>query len=153
MNAADAVAAQPPVRGCCLGFDFGLRRIGVAVGQTLTASARPLATVNHGDAPDWARIDALLREWRPVALVVGLPLGLDGGEQPITRRARAFGVALTERSGLPVHYHDERYSSREADARFVAQRQAGTKRRRHAADLDAMAAAIILESWFAARHA
>ena len=149
MSATDAA----PPSGCCFGFDFGLRRIGVAVGQTLTASARPLATVSHGDAPDWERIDALLREWRPQALVVGLPLGLDDGEQPITRRARAFGAALATRSGLPVHYQDERYTSREADARFVAQRQAGTKRRRHAADLDAVAAAIILESWFASHHA
>lgn len=131
-----------------LGFDFGLRRIGVAVGQRITATAQPVQTLPaHDGAPDWAAVRALMNTWQPAALIVGLPLQLDGSEQAISQRARAFGAALAKRCHLPVHYVDERFSSREAESRFVEQRKAGTKRRRDAAALDAVAAAIILENW------
>lgn len=133
-----------------LGFDVGTRLIGVAVGHPLTASARPLATIAMRDgSPDWARLDGLLREWQPEALVVGLPLALDGGEQPMTRTARRTGRALGERYGLPVHFVDERHSSQEAARRFAGARAAGLRRRRDAATLDADAAAVILETWLA----
>lgn len=136
-----------------LGFDFGMRRLGVAVGQHVTLSARPLETLSVRQGhPDWARVDALLAEWNPAALVVGLPLQLDGSEQAMTSAARAFGTTLAKRSGRPVHLCDERFSSREAATRFAAQRQVGSKRRHHAADLDAMAAAVILESWLTHHH-
>ncbi|HET6633017.1 MAG TPA: Holliday junction resolvase RuvX [Rhodanobacteraceae bacterium] len=142
---------QAPVAGGdarYLGFDFGLRRIGVAVGQSLTASARPLRTLAaHDGVPDWQPLDALVAEWQPAALVVGLPLDVDGNEQPISRAARAFAAALASRYRCPIHFCDERYTSREANARFVEQRRAGSKRRRDAAALDAAAAAIILETW------
>lgn len=146
-------AAAAPVDGCCLGFDFGTRWIGVAVGTTLTGSARALETLTpHDGGPDWPRIDALIAQWRPVALVVGLPLTLDGGEQPHSRRARRFARELGERSGRPVFLHDERHTSQEAAARFALQRRAGLRRRRDAANLDAAAAAIILESWLTTAH-
>ncbi|MGH8125927.1 MAG: Holliday junction resolvase RuvX [Rhodanobacteraceae bacterium] len=131
-----------------LGFDFGARRIGVASGNRISQSARPLpALLSHKGQPDWVRIDALLAEWRPEVLVVGLPLTLDGGEQAITRGARAFADALAKRSKLPVHLVDERHTSQEAARRFAAQRAAGAARRREAANIDSLAAAVILESW------
>ncbi|MDN5924064.1 MAG: Holliday junction resolvase RuvX [Xanthomonadales bacterium] len=147
MSSEDQIpAADPGAR--YLGFDFGMRRIGVAVGQRITASAQPLLTLAARDGvPDWTALDSLMRNWHPAALIVGLPLQLDGSEQDISRSARAFGAALSKRCQLPVHYFDERFSSREAEARFIEQRKAGTKRRRDAAALDAVAAAIILENW------
>ncbi len=133
-----------------LGFDVGTRLIGVAVGNTLTAGAEPVAIVKVRDRrPDWNRLDALLREWQPEALVVGLPLTRDGGEQAMTRNARRFAAALGERSQLPVHLQDERHSSQEAARRFAHARAAGTRRRRDAEKLDAMAAVVIVESWLA----
>lgn len=133
---------------CVLGFDYGARRIGVASGNRISQSAQPLAPLAaQAGQPDWSRIDALLSKWRPEALVVGLPLALDGGEQKITRNARAFANELAARSNLTVHLMDERHTSQEAARRFAAQRAAGTARRRDAANLDSLAAAVILESW------
>jgi putative Holliday junction resolvase len=139
--------------GCVLGFDYGARRIGVASGNRISQSARPLAALvaNNGE-PDWTRVDALLVEWQPEALVVGLPLTLDGGEQAVTRGARAFAEALQRHSGLPVHMVDERHTSQEAARRFAAQRAAGAARRRHAENIDSLAAAVILESWLAQKR-
>ena len=136
--------------GCVLGFDYGARRIGVASGNRISQSARPLPVLmaNAGQ-PDWQRVDALLREWKPDALIVGLPLTLDGGEQSVTRGARAFADAIGQRSGLPVHLVDERHTSQEAAHRFATQRAAGAARRRDAANIDSLAAAVILESWLA----
>ncbi|HKZ11229.1 MAG TPA: Holliday junction resolvase RuvX [Rhodanobacteraceae bacterium] len=134
--------------GCVLGFDYGARRIGVASGNRISQSARPLpALIANKGEPDWVRVDALLSEWQPEALVVGLPLTLDGGEQAITRGARAFADALGTRSKLPVHMVDERHTSQEAARRFAAQRAAGSARRRDAGNIDSLAAAVILESW------
>lgn len=134
--------------GCVLGFDYGLRRIGVASGNRISQSARPLPIlmVNAGE-PDWSRVDALLAEWKPDALIVGLPLTLGGGEQKITQAARGFAVKLGDRSGLPVHLVDERHTSQEAARQFASQRKAGAARRRDAANIDSLAAAVILESW------
>jgi putative pre-16S rRNA nuclease len=143
----DALAADPAA--CVLGFDFGQRLIGVAVGTRLSG-ARPLATVGHSDAgPDWTRIGALIGEWRPARLVVGLPLTLDGAEQAMSRAARAFAAELGTRYRLDVALVDERLSSAEAARRFAAMRAAGTARRKHAAEVDAIAAQVILENWFA----
>jgi putative Holliday junction resolvase len=133
-----------------LGFDVGTRLIGVAIGNALTAAARPLDVIKvRQDQPDWTALDDLVHQWQPAALVVGLPLTRAGGEQPMTRRSRHFAAILGERSGLPVHLHDERHSSQEAARRFATARAAGTRRRRDAALLDALAAAVILESWLA----
>lgn len=139
---------------CVLGFDVGTRLIGVAVGNSITASARPLMTLAvHSGVADWPRIDALLAEWQPHTLVVGLPLTLDGGEQKITATARRFAQRLRQCSGIAVVLSDERYSSQEASRRFAADRAAGLRRRRDAAHIDADAAAIILERWLAQPHA
>jgi putative Holliday junction resolvase len=136
------------VSGCVLGFDYGARCIGVASGNRISRSARPLAALTaRAGQPDWSRIDVLLAEWEPDALIVGLPLTLDGGEQAVTRAARAFADALAERSRLPVHLADERHTSQEAARRFAAQRAAGSARRRDAANIDSLAAAVILEGW------
>ena len=135
---------------CVLGFDVGSRLTGVAIGNRLTATARALAVVAvRDDQPDWEHLDTLHREWQPDTLVVGLPLTLDGAEQPASRRARAFAGKLTERYRLPVMFVDERHSSREAAERFAAGRAAGLRRRREAAAIDAEAAAVILERWLA----
>ncbi|HEU0277343.1 MAG TPA: Holliday junction resolvase RuvX [Rhodanobacteraceae bacterium] len=134
--------------GCVLGFDFGTRWIGVASGNRISRSARPLAALAaRGGQPDWERIGALLVEWRPEALVVGLPLTLEGQEQKASRGARAFAQTLGQRSGLAVHLVDERHTSREAAGRFAAARRAGATRRRDAANIDSLAAAVILERW------
>ncbi|MGH8121327.1 MAG: Holliday junction resolvase RuvX [Rudaea sp.] len=131
-----------------IGFDYGTRRIGVAVGNRITGGARALEVVGNGaNGPDWTRLLALLREWRPDALLVGLPLTLDSGEQGNSRGARAFAAELHKRHQLPVVMVDERLSSREAAARFAARRAGGVARRKHAAALDAVAAEIIVEQW------
>ncbi|TAN06191.1 MAG: Holliday junction resolvase RuvX [Rhodanobacteraceae bacterium] len=133
---------------CVLGFDYGARWIGVASGNRISQSARPLAALTaQSGQPDWSRVDALLSEWKPEALIVGLPLARDGSEQKTSKAARAFADALGKRSRLPVHLVDERHSSQEAARRFAAQRTAGSARRRDAANIDSLAAAVILESW------
>ena len=139
--------------GCVVGFDFGMRRIGVATGNRISTSAQPLPPLSaKGGEPDWNRVTSLIAEWKPEALVVGLPLTLDGGEQAITRGARAFAGELGQRSGLPVHLVDERHTSQEAARRFAGQRASGNARRRDAANLDSLAAAVILETWLRERE-
>ncbi|WP_049622591.1 Holliday junction resolvase RuvX [Frateuria defendens] len=130
------------------GFDVGSKVIGVAVGNPLTAAASALAAVpvREGE-PDWAQLDALRAEWQPATLVVGLPLTLDGAEQPASRLARRFAERLRHRYGLPVVLVDERHSSQEAARRFAHARAAGLRKRRDAARIDATAAAVILERW------
>jgi putative Holliday junction resolvase len=131
-----------------LGFDYGARRIGVAVGNALTRSARALEVVTNSDAgPDWHRLDTLLREWRPQALLVGLPLMMDGSEQANSRNARAFADTLGTRYGIVPQLVDERLTSHEAARRFAERRARGESRRKHAHTLDAVAAEIIVETW------
>lgn len=139
------------LRGYVLGFDFGLRRIGVAVGQSATNTANSLETVSHGQNPDWSAIDRLVKEWKPVQMLVGLPLGPEGDETEMSKAAREFGAALEKRYSLAVAYADERLSSRAAESRFAELRSTGSLRRKHARRLDAMAAQIILESWLQSR--
>lgn len=135
-----------------LGFDFGLRRTGVAVGQTLSASATPVTVLKMTDGvPDWSLIDGLIKEWAPDRLVVGLPYTMHGGEQDITRRARAFAAELERRYPCPVLTVDERLSSKEAEARLRELRQQGRRRVRRE-DIDCAAACVILESWFHSQH-
>jgi putative Holliday junction resolvase len=139
---------------CVLGFDVGSKLTGVAVGNPFTASARALATVSMRDGePDWQRIDALQKEWLPATFIVGLPLTLDGAEQPASRAARRFADQLQQRYGLPVAFIDERHSSQDAARRFAEARASGLKRRRDAAHIDAEAAAVIVERWLIESHA
>jgi putative Holliday junction resolvase len=138
--------------GTLLAFDFGHKRIGVAVGQTLTGSANALAVVAVAAKPDWATIGGIIDEWKPVALVVGLPLAADGGETGMSEDARRFGRRLEGRYGVPVWYEDERLTSFSAEQRFVDARSRGGMRRKDAALKDAMAAQIILENWLQSAH-
>jgi len=131
-----------------LGFDYGGKRIGMAFGQRITGTATPLAVVANSPAgPNWNEIDRAVREWRPDALVVGLPLSLSGDEQAMSIAARAFGAVVAQRYSLPVHAQDERMTSIEADRRFAVARRAGTRRQKHAAELDSIAAQIIVENF------
>lgn len=132
-----------------LAFDYGRRRIGVAVGQQVTGSASALGTIANGhNGPDWARIDALIREWAPTRLLVGLPTLADGRPGALAGAIRGFCRSL-ERHGLPVHLVDERHSSQEAGERLVAGRRAGSRGRIARPDVDAAAAAVIAERWLA----
>lgn len=123
-----------------IGFDYGEKRIGVAVGQTLTTTATPLTTLaaRYGK-PDWSKVRTIIDQWRPDALVVGLPLNMDGTEQQATKEARRFARRLQQHHPLPVHFADERLSTREARDR----EHAGVPRQGR----DAVAAQVILEGW------
>ncbi|WP_156322102.1 Holliday junction resolvase RuvX [Winslowiella iniecta] len=129
-----------------LSFDFGTKSIGVAVGQQLTGTARPLTAIKAQDGiPDWNLIERLLKEWQPDLVVVGLPLNMDGTEQPLTARARKFANRLHGRFGVPVELHDERLSTVEARADLFAR---GGFRALTKGSVDSLSAVIILESWF-----
>jgi putative Holliday junction resolvase len=133
-----------------MAFDFGRRRIGVACGDTVSRSAAPLdaITVDRG-GPRWEDIAALIREWQPNMAVVGLPYNVDDSESSMSRAARDFAAELARRYALEVVLVDERYSSREAEARLRSARATGQRKRRVAkADVDAAAACVILERWF-----
>lgn len=129
-----------------LAFDFGTKSIGVAVGQQLTGTARPLAAIKAQDGiPDWNKIEALLKEWLPDRVVVGLPLNMDGTEQPLTARARKFANRLHGRFGVQVDLQDERLSTVEARADLF---ERGGFRALNKGSVDSLSAVIILESWF-----
>ncbi|MCX8956959.1 Holliday junction resolvase RuvX [Erwinia psidii] len=129
-----------------LAFDFGTKSIGVAIGQQLTGTARPLTAIKAQDGiPDWNKIDALLKEWQPDRVVVGLPLNMDGTEQPLTARARKFANRLHGRFGVQVDLHDERLSTVEARADLFSR---GGFRALNKGSVDSLSAVIILESWF-----
>ena len=130
-----------------LAFDYGLRRIGVAVGQDVTGSASPAGTVRNTDAgADHAAIERLIREWSPQRLVVGLPLHKDGKPSDMTEAALAFAAEL-EQFGLPVATTDERYSSVEATEILNRSRAAGHRRRIEKTDIDTAAAVLIAERY------
>ncbi len=129
-----------------LSFDFGTKSIGVAVGQQLTGTARPLTAIKAQDGiPDWNIIEKLLKEWQPDLVIVGLPLNMDGTEQPLTARARKFANRLHGRFGVQVELHDERLSTVEARADLFAR---GGFRALNKGSVDSLSAVIILESWF-----
>ena len=130
-----------PTPETLLAFDFGLKRTGVAVGNTVSGGARPLTTIaEEQNDRRFAAIEALIAEWKPQRLLVGLPLAPDGAETDISKRARRFGNQLHGRFGLPVEFADERYSSTVVEDAFKPGR----------ADkgmIDAAAAAVILQAW------
>jgi putative Holliday junction resolvase len=129
-----------------LGFDYGGKVIGVAVGSRHSREAQALATarVLASGEPEWAAIDSLVGEWRPAALVVGLPLNMDGSRNPMTRAARRFGNALRTRYNLPVHMVDERLTTLSAKRDLY---DAGMPGRQHKRLLDRLAAREILQSF------
>lgn len=133
-----------------LAFDFGTRRIGVAVGNTLTRMAHPLATIDAREAASrLASIAALCDEWRPARLVVGLPLHADGTPHVMTARARGFATELGRRFVLPVSLVDERWTSESARDQLAAGGHGGREGR---ARRDEVAAQIILQAWFDEPH-
>ena len=131
-------------------LDFGLKRIGIASGDTLTRTARPRTTVVNGpQGPDWKAIDRVLADTRPARIAVGEPYNADGSVSALTDAARRFAAGLAQRSGLPVDLVDERWSSQDAEERLRDARASGERRRRVTKeDVDAAAAAVILERWF-----
>jgi putative Holliday junction resolvase len=133
------------VEGTVLSLDFGTNKIGIAVGQTITRTARPLATIKaHKGRPDWEELDQLLKEWQPVALVVGRPLHMDGSTQEMTELADTFASQLEQRYHLPLFQEDERLSSHEAEA--ILDENYG--RQQYAPEeVDKLAASLILEAW------
>lgn len=133
-----------PLHQTLLGFDFGSRRIGVAVGQRITGTASALTTLTARDGqPDWSEIEKLIATWQPDALVVGLPLALDGSHSDTTRAAERFARRLHGRFQLPAYMHDERLSSHAAE-HWTDQ---GSDKAAPRDTLDKVAAQIILQDW------
>lgn len=128
-----------------LGFDFGLKNIGVAVGQELTHTANPLAVIKARDGiPNWDEIQALIEQWQPQLLIVGLPLNMDGSEQEMTAAARRFGNRLNGRFNISVEWQDERLTTFEAlDQLGIHSKLQANKRD----DVDRISAQLILQSW------
>jgi putative Holliday junction resolvase len=143
------LASPGAARQLILAFDFGRRRIGVACGDTVSRAPSPLGAVATGPAgPQWSVIDGMMRDWRPAALVVGLPYNADGSESAAAAAARRFAAELIRRYALPVDLVDERYSSLEAEERLKRARASGMRKRRVTKEaVDAAAACVILERW------
>ena len=132
-----------------LAFDFGLKRIGIASGDTLTRTAAPRAAVSvGGSGPDWNAIAREVRALSPGLLLVGAPYNADGSESAMTTAARSFAAELERRFALPVQLVDERFSSLEAHQALKARRASGRRGRIQRADIDSAAAAVILGRWF-----
>ena len=129
-----------------LGFDFGMYKIGVAVGQIVTQSANPLPTLKAKDGiPVWEAIDMLIQIWKVEALVVGIPYNMDGSEQEMSFAAKKFANRLKDRYRLPVFKVDERLTTNEA-------KRALKMNESDLSELDSVAAKLILESWFREQH-
>lgn len=137
--------------GTLLAFDFGGKRIGVAVGQTITKTATPLTTLSIVDhRPDWDALDKIIKEWQPIALVVGMPRNMDDTEHALAPRVNRFGKQLQRRYHLDVHYVDERLSSLAAEENI---RESGMSKRRRMdkGTVDQYAAQVILEQFLGAQ--
>lgn len=121
--------------GYVVAFDFGLRFIGVACGQTITGTASSLTTLKARDGrPDWAQLQSIITQWRPMRLLVGLPLNMDDTESDMSERARAFATSLERKTRVPVELVDERLTSRSAKSLDPQ-------------DLHGVAAVLIAETW------
>lgn len=132
-----------------LGFDYGSKQIGLAVGQVITGQARELCVLKaQNGVPDWLKVEALIKEWKPDALVVGLPLNMDGSPSDMSARAERFARQLNGRFNLPVHTHDERLTTFEAKGERMARGQRTNSYRDN--PVDAIAARLLLEGWLEA---
>lgn len=128
-----------------LGFDFGMKNIGVAVGQDLTHTANPLTVIKAREGiPNWGQIQALIDQWQPQQLIVGLPFSMDGTEQEMTQASRRFGNRLNGRFHLPVEWQDERLSTFETLDQLGIQSKMQSNNRE---DVDRISAQLILQSW------
>jgi len=142
-----------------LGLDYSRRKIGIATGQTITATASALTTImNEAGQINWTQLDEIINQWKPTCLVVGLPLTMDGKEQETTTAARKFGQKLQQHYSIQVNFMDERLSSKEASAllgydgitsprRNNRPGRKVKKNKRNGSDIDSMAAQLILQSW------
>ena len=129
-----------------LGFDFGTKQIGVAVGQAITGQARELCTLKaQNGIPDWGKVQALIKEWQPDAIVVGLPLNMDGTRSNMSDLAEKFSRKLNGRFGVAVYTHDERLTTFEAKGERMA--RGGQKGSYRDNPVDAIAAALLLQGW------
>jgi len=134
-----------PTTETLLAFDYGQKYIGVAVGSTFSGLAEPLTTLHvKNGQPVWEQVSTLIAQWQPKALVLGLPLNMDGSDNAMTRAARKFGNRLKARYNLPIHMVDERLSSRVARATLM---EAGISPRQHKRHLDSLAAQTILQAY------
>ena len=149
---ASAPTSQIP-HGLYLSFDYGERYIGVASGHSQTGTASPAGIINNDSGSvDWAALDKIFQQWQPVGLVVGIPLHMDGSEQALGQHVRGFIKRLAKRYTLPVYPSDERLTTREASSIIRENRRRGKRRKTSKADLDSIAAALILEKWFGTHH-
>jgi len=129
-----------------MGVDYGTGSIGFAIGQSLTGTASPLNALKAKDGvPDWAEVEKILKEWQPDLVVVGLPLNMDGTEQPITHRAKKFANRLHGRFGVQVTTHDERLTTVDAKAHLF---ERGGFKNLKKGNIDSQSAVVILESYF-----
>ena len=129
-----------------LAFDFGTQSIGCAVGQSITGTAQGLPAFKAQDGiPNWEQIEKVIKNWQPDLLVVGLPLNMDGTEQPLTQRAKKFANRLNGRFNLPVALQDERLTTVEARAEIFTR---GGYKSLKKEKVDSISACLILESWF-----
>jgi len=137
----DPLASSHPL----LAFDFGEARLGVAVGYQKSGMVHPLVTLRiKDDQPDWTEMEKLIDEWKPAALIVGLPLNMDGSDNPMTIKARKFGNRLNGRYNLPIHMVDERLTTRIASEALA---ETGLASRKHKAVIDQLAAQHILQTY------
>jgi putative Holliday junction resolvase len=128
-----------------LGFDFGTKSIGVAIAQVVTGTAAPLAALKATDGiPDWDKVQAVFEQWQPDAIVVGLPLNMDGTFQQVTYGAKKFANRLSNRFRMPVNTHDERLTSAEAREKLF---ELGGYKKLNKEKVDSVAACLIIESW------
>jgi putative Holliday junction resolvase len=141
-----------PAARTVLSFDYGLRRIGVAVGNTLTGTAEALATVAADDGlPDWRALDRLIADWRPSVIVAGVPYNMAGRDARLTTAALRFADEVGSRYGIEVHRVDERLTSREAEDDLRERRRSGAKAKRvRRGDVDREAARLLLLQWLRA---
>ncbi|WP_394128957.1 Holliday junction resolvase RuvX [Shewanella maritima] len=129
-----------------LGFDFGTKSIGIAIGQAVTGTARPLLSIKANDGiPNWDQIGDLIKEWQPDIVVVGLPLNMDGTEQEMTQRARKFANRINGRFGIKIATQDERLTTADAKARLF---ELGGYKALTKDQVDAVSAVLIVESYF-----
>jgi len=129
-----------------IGFDFGKKYIGVAVGQEITGSASPLGSIKANDGiPNWDTLAAYLSEWQPDFVVVGLPLNMDGSEQQLTKDAKKFGNRIAGRFGVKVTFQDERLTTADAKEQLFAR---GGYKNLKKDNIDAESARLIIESYF-----
>lgn len=127
-----------------LGIDFGRARIGVAVGQTITNTATPIATIKaKNGVPHWQQLDAIIKKWRPATIIIGLPIDAAGQQTDSTKQAHAFGVDIHQRYKINVEYINEAYSTRQARWELSELKQGNVNHIK----VDAIAASIILETW------